>query len=379
MNKSLGQALERARGWVSARQSYPIGLHMGVHRLNLVQMRASAVGPPTIRAAAALDYGHSLEDILANPKHLKELFQRAFAGQPFKGKRVVSCMPVNQVRIQQLNYTAAAEESDTQAIVRELRARAQGNLDGTVIDYIPVRVDDYPGGEREAIVAMAAREQLTAYLESLSRTGLEVSALDIGPLALMRVACWIGPPEKESPPNLLMINFGARASYLTVVWGRRLMLDRGIGFAERQLIATLKARLDASEDEARRLLLTHGFRIEVGNEEANEIGLTLREVLRAELAALTAEVNKTLIYTASMTHGRTVDKIYLLGSVARYPGIAGLLGAELSIPVEVLDPFSIFPHGLSKEEVARLTPHSGVTVATGLALRNLGQGWPNST
>ena len=58
---------------------------------------------------------------------------------------------------------------------------------------------------------------------------------------------------------------------------------------------------------------------------------------------------------------------------------AGLLGERLSIPVEVLDPFSIFPHHLKGEEVARLLPHSGVAVAAGLALRNLGQAWPNST
>jgi len=378
MSAPLGQALGRVRGWLTARRSYPIGLHMGMHRLNLVQMRPSAVGPPAIRAAAALEDGHALEELLASPKLLKRFLHGAFAGQPFKGRRVVSCMPVNQVKIQQLNYTAAAGESDTQAIVRELRGRTQMNLDGVVVDYLPVRADDFPGGEREAIVATAARDKLTAYLDSLSQTGLEVDALDIGPLALMRVARWIGQPEKESPPNLLLINFGARASYLTVVWGRRLMLDRGIHFAERHLIAALEKQLDVSEDDARHMLVAHGVAPNADNEEANEISRTLREVLRLEFAALTAEVSKTLVYTASTTHGHTVDKICLLGAVARYPGIAELLREELSIPIEVLDPFSIFPHRLKAQHLARLRSHSGITVAAGLALRDLEQAWPNS-
>jgi type IV pilus assembly protein PilM len=379
MKKALGQALSRTRGWLAASRTYPIGLHMGKQRLNLVQMREAGAGQPAIRVAAALDYGCPLGEILASPKRLKALVKRAFAGQPFKGRRVVACMPADQVRIQQLNYTAAEGESDAQAIVRELSQRTKGNLDGTVVDFLRVRAEDDSGPQREAIVATAARDQVRAYLDSLSGAGLVVDALDIGPIALQRVVSWIRSPDKEFPPNLLVINFGSVASYLMVVWGRRLMLDRGIDFSEQRLFAIVEKQLDMSRGEAKRLLLAHGFATTAASAEANDIGRTLREVLRAEFAALTAEVNKTLIYTASKTRGRTVDKIYLLGSVARYPGIAGLLGELLSMPVEVLDPFSIFPHHLKHEEVAGLTPQYGVAVAAGLALRNVRQEWPNST
>lgn len=380
MKQPFGQALGRAHNWLGAGRACPTGLHMGKQRLNLVQMRDAGSGAPAIRAAAALDYGCKLEDILADRKRLKQLVRRAFAGQPFKGKRVVTCLPIDQVVIRQLNYAVAAGESDAQAIMRELGQRARGNLDGTVVDFLRLRAETDAGPQREAIVATAARGQVTAYLDALTGAGLEVDALDIGPIALQRVVGWIYPPDVKSPPNLLLINFGSTVSYLTVVWGRRLMLDRGIDFAEQRLFAKVEKQLDLSKGEARHLLLTHGFATAAAvGADAGEIGHTLREVLRPEFSALTAEVRKTLSYTSSKTRGRSVDKIFLLGSIARYPGIAELLGELLSTPVEVLNPFSLFPHHLKHEDLATLTPHSGIAVAAGLALRNLRQAWPNLT
>src|SRR6266568_4008257 len=78
----------------------------------------------------------------------------------------------------------------------------------------------------------------------------------------------------------------------------------------------------------------------------------LTQVLRPQFLALKAEVSKTLIYAASKTRGETVDKIFLVGGVARCPGIAELMSQDLSKPVEVLNPFSIFPHRLTQTELA---------------------------
>src|SRR5260370_14019192 len=54
-----------------------------------------------------------------------------------------------------------------------------------------------------------------------------------------------------------------------------------------------------------------------------------KEVLRPQLLALKAEVSKTLVYAASKTRGESVDKIFLVGGVARYPGIAALMSEDL--------------------------------------------------
>ena len=191
MKASIGSGLSRARGWLFASRAFPIGLQMGAERLNLVQMQASGAGQPGVRAAAAVNYECPLGDMLASPPRLKTLVRRAFAEQPFKGRRVVACLPAAQVKLQHVTYSAGAGEEDAEAILRELRERTKTDLDETVIDYLPVREQDSPGAPKAAIVAIAARVQVKAYLDALTRAGLDVAALDLAPLALQRVVSWI--------------------------------------------------------------------------------------------------------------------------------------------------------------------------------------------
>ncbi len=375
----MRDALRQAFGSVLPRlplgRNHRVGLHLGGERLNLAQMRETASGL-AFRAAASVDIGCTRDEMLAQPRRLKQAVKRVWAEHPFSGKDVVACMPHDQLKVFSVNYTAPEGQSDAQAIAREIRERLNGNTDGMVVDFVPVRRADSHDPSKEAVVAAATREHVIAYLELLSGAGLTVTALDIGPTALTRVVPWAGKSTGGDMRNVLLINFGTACSYLTVMWGRRLMLDRAVEFSERCLISRMKTVLELTEQTAKQLLLTHGFAAP-GADGNGEFSAALKEVLRPQFLGLKAEVSKTLIYAASKTRGETVDKIFLVGGVARCPGIAALMSEDLSKPVEVLNPFSIFPHRLTQKELAELWPHSGVAVATGLALRDATGSWQN--
>ena len=55
----------------------------------------------------------------------------------------------------------------------------------------------------------------------------------------------------------------------------------------------------------------------VDGESIDEVNQMVEEVLRPEIATLMLEINKTLVYMASKTRGKSVDQIYLAGRVAR--------------------------------------------------------------
>jgi len=370
MRLSIMRSLSPIWSRMAGGKTFGIGFQMSLEAMHLVQMQASASGV-AFRAAATLGYGCSRDEILVNPRRLKALVGRALDDQPFRGRRIVTCMPSDQVKTFVVSYTVAEGQPDSDAIVRDLRGRMDGNTDSMVFDFMPVRQPGADSPRKEALVAIAAKEQVTAYLDLLSGAGLDVEAVDIGPIALTRVVSRVSTAEDGKYQNLLLINFGSHDSFLTVVWGRRLMLDRPIEFAEKRLLARLETVMDLPEPMAKRLLLERGFSVAPGADASAEIGAALKEVLHPEFMALKSEVGKTLIYTASKTRGKTVDKIYLVGSIARYPGIAELLSEELSMPTEVLDPFSIFPHQLKQKKLAGLWPHTGAAVATGLALRGV--------
>ena len=347
-----------------------IGLDLSTERLNLVQFSGDA-SRPTVHAAASEPQPMPREQLLADPVALKRLLGQALDRHGFKGRRVVSCLHAAELRIFPVSYGAVAGRDDAAVLADDLRARLGAEIDSSVVDYLPIRSDEGEPTRREALVAVAPRERVLGYLGALERAGLEVCALDIGPAALARLVARVNEADAQAQhPNTLVINFGRRHSHLSVVWGRRLVLDREIEFAEQPLLERVTRALGVDDATAQRWLLDKGLHAEPGGAgEDAEIARTLVEVLRPDFTALVAEVNKTLIYTASRSRGRSVDRIYLLGSAGRYPGVDRLMQQMLSIPVEVLDPFRTFRSPLASAELDRLKPIAGIALACGLALR----------
>jgi type IV pilus assembly protein PilM len=207
------------------------------------------------------------------------------------------------------------------------------------------------------------------YLELLRKAGLEVDALDVGPAAwarLIRHAGARGRSDSADPPNVLLLNFAAEASYLTVIWGRRLMLDRTVAFSERNILARVMQVLDAPRELAL-ALLGDPARAAGGDEQA---AATISEILRPELATLIAEVNDTLAYLASKTRGCHVDAIFVAGRAAGYPSVLKALGQHLAPPVRRFNPVEIFsPPGAEASTDLALGESPGIILAAGMALR----------
>ena len=360
--------VQRLGALLKPQRCAPIGLEVALEKLHMVQLEASSSGR-RIRAAVSLPLPCSREALLADPAQFRALVRRALGRRPFSGRQVVSCLPPSDVRVMTLSYQRVSGEDDAVTIVRQLRERLKTELDSAVVDYVGIRSDSADAIERSAIVAVAQRERVLAYLAAIRSAGLEPVALDIGPAALARLVSALDTGERY--PNALLINFAQEKSYMSVIWGRRLILDREFDFCESRLVARLCKTLDMPRDTVLRLLYERSIG-EPGNAGTDAIAQTIGEVLRPEFSMLAAEVNKTLIYTASKTRGQSVERVYLSGSVARYPDAAEVIQGMISIPVEVVNPFNVFAARPDAAILKELDPIAGIGLATGLALRGGG-------
>jgi type IV pilus assembly protein PilM len=268
--------------------------------------------------------------------------------------------------------------SEDEAVVNEVMNCLDGNQSEYVIDYLPIRTENKNSVARTALVAVAKRESVTSYLELFAKANLRVRALDIGPAALRRLV--ISFDSIDNFPLVLLMNFGRDKSYLTVIDGRRLIMDRELDFGENRLILQLSKLLDLTEEQALRVLRHYGL-LKPGpvadqnrQDEVQEILASVAEILHPVFLEFIDNVNKTLIYTASMLHGKSVQQIYLLGRVARYPGADVFLEQMLSLPVAVMDPFSLFETSNSPGKPQNPDITAGNALATGLALRGFSDG-----
>jgi type IV pilus assembly protein PilM len=358
----------------SSRRVGPIGLDFALERVNLLQLERNGAGL-RIRAAASVAYPEEREALMGSPAALKALLRKARAGRPFAGRRVVTAMPRDTGRLFNLTYEGAPD-GDEAAVVRATQERLASDLKDWVIDYLPIRQSDSDKGERSAIVVAAPRAAVVEYLETLRQAGLEVEALEVGPVAIRRLVASLGQSGDDG--NVLVINFGKTQTYLSAVWGRRLILNREVDFGEASVLEQLSRQLDLPLQEATALPYECGVyydqEADWGEEFAgteDQAARAVAEILKPAFARLVQEVSKALIYASSVTRGASVHKVYLFGGIARWPGADRLLASLLSLPVEIPDPFQAFLANRNGSPSANLTPVAHLGLAAGFALRGM--------
>jgi Tfp pilus assembly PilM family ATPase len=333
-----------------------------------VQLRRTADGGFSLGASVCLQHSPDRDSLLASAGAFKARLAETLHRQPFVGRRVVTALPAQVVRILPVPYETGNGRSDAAAIAQVLRDRLDKDLSDYVIDYMPVRADTH-AAERFALVAVARRETVIGHLELLRKAGLEVLALEIGPSAIKRLITTLAQPD--SVQNQIVINFGKTTSYLTVVSGRRLLQDQEVAFGEHDVLGQICTALQVSQDEARTLVGRYGlgeFQGCAGAGGEGDVARTLVEIIKPRLLQLVDEVNRILIYIASETRGASVGHIHLMGSLARWPGIEDLIQSMVEIPVGALsDPLGLF--GAGDGDAARRGP--ALAIATGLALRGM--------
>jgi len=358
----LRSVLSRTPG---ATQTGPIGFDLGHDKLHALQLEREeeTLG---VRAAACVSLPAGCRSDARTG--LRPLVARTLKDRGFEGRRIVAAMPADDLKLMVLNYELSRQQTEPELIISRVEERIQEPVDGWVVDYLAIRKNPDEKGEHSALVAMAREDAVIQHLELLRSAGLEVEALEIGPVAVRRLITWLD--------NVLVINCGQEKSYLMVLWGQRLILYREIDFGEQQVIERVSKSLDMGSESAASLLYEFGVFPEAdppadAGANAREIRQTLMEILKSSFNTVAEHVANALVYTASRTRGESVDSVYLLGPMARWPGADSLLGALVSIPVQILDPLAGLESIRDGLGLSDMKCSLGFTLAAGLALRGM--------
>ena len=348
----------------------PLGVEFGRDRLRLVQLERCG-DDVVLRALASEPL--SWESELPAPEALRDVLKRALCSAPFRGRRVVTTLPGARTKLMVVNFDLE-EDGDLDAqIARLVQERIDEPIEGFVVDYRPIRMDEEHRGSRAALVAVARKDEVVEFLELLRSAGLEVEALDIVPLAIHRLVSWLA--RREVDRHSLVLHCGRRRTHVLGLAGRRLVLYRQVDFGEADVVEALGKELDLGTDEARVVLERYGVDPEAtapspGDDasRADEIAGTLGEVLRPTFSILREEVERAAVYTASQWRGAQIESAGLLGAFTRWNGIDRLIEGLVSIPTHRLDPVS----QLAGADAGIQDPDAAL--AMGLALRGLVEG-----
>lgn len=360
----------------ATRKVGPIGIDLALESVHLVQLEAASGEPAKARARVSLSFDGTRQELLADPQKFRSLIKRALAADRFSGRQAVIALPPGMFRTVSINFPAVGSaDQEAAAVLKVMKDRLDGDLSNYVLDYLPVKSRSKTD-ERLALVAISERAPIVELLELARKARLEVQALEIGPLAISRLVCAMS--AKQGPGNVLVVNSGRRASYLTLISGNDLLFDQEVAFGEVSLIEQIAEILDLPADMARDLILRTGVQpgkqadpVSVAIDESGLIN-TLSEIIKPQFLKLVDEIKRVFLYAAAETRGGSVAQVYLLGSIARWPGSDSLLSALTGVEVaKIPDPLAFISS--EKEEHESSTGQSApeIAVATGLALRGM--------
>jgi len=344
----------------------PIGLEFAEDRLNAAQLAYGE--PPVLRAHASVSYPVARPELLGSPAALKGFLKQVFKTHGFSGRKVVTTLPSEDVRVLSVTYQVRQGQSDDFAIAKLMEDRVGEDLSQFVIDYMPIRTDSRDG-DRLAMVLLCERGTVITYLEQLRKAGLEVDSLEVNLVSIRR---WISTfvSADDASQNVLVVNTGENKTQLTMVSGQRLLFEQQVDFGEGSLLAQISVALDASREVTREIVFRRGVHPTAdapaaveGIDDTASSNMVLT-IVRPQFSNLVAEVRRAILFASSETRGGSVGHVYLMGGVAQWPGAAELLASLAQMPVSIPGPL-IDTTNLGGEA----QPAPELVIASGLALR----------
>lgn len=354
----------------------PIGLQFAEDQAHAVQLSRLGSGGYCLRAWASADYQDTRQAALTDPVQLRKLLNKLIGKRRFFGRKVVTAMPSEQVRITSLNYQVSGGNSDGAVIMKLMGQRLDGSISDYVVDFLPVR-EAGNDQDRVALVVTSPRADVLSLLANLQKCGLEVTDIDVSPAALNRLVGVLSNTGKLLR-NVLIVNYGEQQTYLTLISGRRLLMDKAVDFGANLLIERIAQGLDMSPDMVEDIVLREGL----SQQEKKQFGANhpataedlnpIVEIVMPAFSKLSEELRRASLYAAAESQGESIECIYTFGTIARWPGADEILSQLARIPVTTSLPVAAI---FDTDSESGSGDYSGIgpdlAVATGLALRGL--------
>ncbi|MDQ7843059.1 MAG: type IV pilus assembly protein PilM [Armatimonadota bacterium] len=308
-----------------------LGVDMGTHAMKVAELRRTGRGIElTHYGIAPTPPGAVANGMILDRPAASGALRMLLRASGIRGRRAVISVTGQNVLARILRLPPIPADEVKQAIRWEAERHLPFPVEEAVLDAQVVGevTDD---GQRQLEVLLAAAPETVALtcIETVEEAGLQVEAVELSALAMVRALS-----RREHPGVVAMVNLGASTTEVAVVRGGVPQFTRTIaegveGLAEGGETAIIEGRLDAVVSQLRRSF--DFYRVQYG---------------RAQ-----------------------IDQILLCGGGARADGVDRHLALEMEIPVAVGTPLEEVHPGshLDSDTVRRLAPQ--LVTAIGLALR----------
>jgi Tfp pilus assembly PilM family ATPase len=255
------------------------------------------------------------------------------------------------------------------APLAQLAAVELGRMHRRDPDAMEVALWEIPAANRAAngceyMVTACAHDAANPFLDAFEDAGLDVLALDIPQLALLRAAA----ARMHPPPAMdALLHVGYDRCSLMIVTDGVIAYERALEGAEGKALVTLVTqRLGAPTSAVEEILCGQGAEVTADHgAQRAELESELRDFTTVHVAALVEQVHTSFSYVARRYTDRDLATVLLTGEFGGLPGLATRLAA-LSVQAQVLGAADTAP---PQESLAgAISSGPSVVAAIGLAM-----------
>lgn len=340
-----------------------IGIDVGSTSIKLVQLRETktgyemdSLGIAPLPPEAIVD--NTLMDSSAVADGIRSLVERLAAR---KVREAASSVSGNSVIIRKVQMPAATDEELESEILWESEQYIPFDIQDVNVDFqILPQGDDDPSKMNVLLVA-SKKDIINDYQSVFAEAGLKLVVVDVDAFAMQNAFEMnydVNPEEV-----LALVNIGANMMNITVVKDGVSLFNRDVQMGGSLYTEEIQKKLGTSSDEAERMKVSAG-------PNSSE---SLLEAIGKINDTLSLEVRRSLdFYNSNALEGK-ISGLYLAGGGAKTLNLAETIGERLSLPVQIVNPFSKIKWDEKKFEpefIAEIAPI--MCVAVGLAARRLG-------
>jgi type IV pilus assembly protein PilM len=329
-----------------------VGLELDTAFIRAVEMKGKN-GSSKVVAAGQVPIPKSavVDGVVQDVDAVSEALNKLWAKSRFRTRNVVLGMFNQNVIVRLVNFPKVPRDKLEQALRLQAGEYFPIPLSQMVLDFAVVgETEGNEGAQYELLLVAARQVQLDVGLEALSKSKLFPVVVDAPPLAVMRVLS-----KEQLAGSVVLVDLSMGLSTFALAIDGMPRFVRVMPVSLKQMVSKLGDMENLSGDFHSHVAATM--------ERKSEPGIFDRWAM-----SVASEIRNSISFYIQQDSKSEVDRIVLSGKGARISGLAALLGEELGIPVEVVQPLNHVKMA-GKSDADLNGPEFAVSM--GLALRGL--------
>lgn len=310
-----------------------IGLEIGNSAVKIVNLKIGTARPEVLQATMEplSDQKNEDQGFKQTLTALREVVKRT----GLRKKAVAVALNPAILTIRDVQIPRVPDEELLSVIEWEIRQLIEFNRESHNLDFIIHNREDAGSSNKyQVMVVVSKKGDLENTVRLVESAGLRVRRLGVPADALCGLAAI--HPDVQQDMGSAIVNIGHHDSSVTIVQSGKLRFTRQLDFSLNTLLGGISEQMTIPIEEA--AALSQQVSLSELNGETRETK-QLRTIVGSILESITAELNKSFNFYASVSRGGTVSRVYITGGLADLSAIESFFLEHLGVITEVLHPF----------------------------------------